>query len=155
MKARAILHPAWKEAVAEFIRSGFRPGDVISHDWLFDNFQLERPKHLTYLDGKTVELEKLASFQRFKQELLEEHLVALRAVRGVGYQIVPPEDQTRLFYREGVRKIARTLQKTADYMTFVDTHKLTAAELKENSDAQARVSNMAAMFSRSRRLPRF
>ena len=38
-----MLFPQWKQAVQNFIDEGFKPGDVVTKEWLYENFGLEIP----------------------------------------------------------------------------------------------------------------
>ena len=43
------LYPAWKQAVEVFTASGFADGDIVPHDWFWENLQIEKPKEDTPL----------------------------------------------------------------------------------------------------------
>lgn len=151
----ATLHPAWKQALVDFKNEGFTEGSVLTFDWLYDRFQIRRPTATsTYEQSKDAELQFLDAFKKFEQHLLTEQLVALRNVRGVGYQVVPTREQTRWAFREGMRDVSQGIRKMTQRLVHIDDAKLTAAERKENDDAQARVGALQMMMARTRRLPR-
>jgi len=140
------LYPQWKQAVLDFIESGFEPGVVITHEWLHAHFGMREPK--TVEEYKKQELEFLNAFVSFKDELLNDYQIALRSVRGEGYTIVPPREQTKAALDSGRKEIRKALKKTGSWLINIRHDCLTDNERKENTDAIAKLAQMKTTIRR-------
>lgn len=139
-------HPAWREAVHRFREQGFRAGDVLAFDWLFDAFGVIRPSPDTPLaEAQRSELEFLSGFKAFEDVLLGEYQIALANVRGVGYRVVPPAEQTAWAEGQGKLELKRALRKMHDRLANVDLGQLDAGQRRENADALARLAQLSGM----------
>lgn len=150
-----LAHPAWKQAIVDYKAAGFKEGDIISFDWLYDHFSLPRPSNLSTIEEfKESQWKFRAEFEAFEKELLVTHLVALDNVKSVGYRIVPTTEQTRWAWREGMKEINKGMRRLGKRITFIDDTRLSPAQLKENNDAQARLASLSVMMNKTRRLPK-
>lgn len=149
------VHPAWKQALLDFKVAGFARGDVISHEWLFNAFRIKQPTAATpWEDAKKAQLKFTAAFEKFRNELQIGELVSLQNIPSVGYRIVPPSEQTRWAFRDGMRDVYKDIRKMTTRIVHIDETALTSDQKKENSDATNRVVTLQSMLSRTRRLPR-
>lgn len=143
-------YPAWREAIKAFMQARFAPGDTIDFGWLYDNFLITRPVGTTTLaEAQRAELQFLSQFKAFEDALLTEHQIALSNVRGVGYRIVPPAEQTTWAEGQGVQDVKKAIRKLGDRLTNVDLVQLTAEGRKENADALARLAMLSGMVKRT------
>jgi hypothetical protein len=123
------------------------PGDTISFDWLYEKFLIQRPVGTTILaDAQKAELQFLGQFKAFEDALLTEHQIALTNVRGVGYRIVPPGEQTSWAEGQGVGEVKKAVRKLTDRLTNIDLAQLTTEQRKENADALARLAMLSGMI---------
>lgn len=133
--------PAWKEAVERFMEQGFKPGEPILHSWFYAAFGLLMPQECGSIHAaQQAQLRYLANMDGLKSALLEEHNIALRAVRGVGYEIVPPQDQTAWAMTEVRADLRRALRTGTARLAFIQADALTDDQRKENMDARAKLS---------------
>lgn len=143
-------YPPWREAINVFLKEEHKPGDTLDFKWLYDNFALERPqKDTPFHQVQKTELQFLAQFKSFEEALLTEYQIALANVRGVGYKIVPPGEQTDWAERTGVGEVKKALRKQRDRLTNIDLPQLTPEQRKANADALARLAMMASMVKRA------
>lgn len=140
------LHPAWRQAVTTFFLGEFKPDHVLTFDWLYENFAIERPTLQTPLGAaQKAELAFLGQFKNFEDCLLREHTVALSNVRGVGYRIVAPEQQSAWAERNGIAELRKAARKLGDRLVYVDIKRLSDPQRRENADALARFSMFTGM----------
>lgn len=145
------LAPAWKHALRELVGRGLADGSIIEKAELAELFGLTQP--VTAADQERYQLDFMRSFTRLRDELLEEHRLALRTMHGEGsYQVVPPNEQTDLAMDEGMRELKRSMRKMARTLAFVRHERLTDEERRKNADAQAKAAMLAGMV-RAPRLP--
>lgn len=138
---KATKLPSWKNAVELFIESEFEAGKVISHEWFYAAFGLIMPQLCeTVITAQQSQLRYLSNMDGLKSVLLEEHNIALRAVRGIGYEIVPPKDQTAWAMSEARADLRKALRVGSARLTFVQADALTDEQRKENMDARAKLS---------------
>jgi hypothetical protein len=139
-------YPEWREAIKKFTQQAFASGDVLTFEWLYGAFGIARPLPTTQLaDAQKAELRFLSQYKEFEDALLREHQIALANVRGVGYRLVPPSEQTGWAEQSGVGEIKKAVRKLGDRLTNVDLTRLSVAGRKENADALARLAMLSGM----------
>ena len=139
----------WRVAVAEAVKQ-FQHGDLILDPWLFQQFDLEPPTATTLArDADRTRLRFLGMFEQFAWTLLTKHRMAVERVRGKGYRIMKPEEQTDSFMGAFVDDLDRAFRLTAAGLKYVDRTQLTTEQCRRNDDAQARVSSIE-MFTGKR-----
>lgn len=133
--------PPWKEAVDKFIECEFEHGKPIPHEWFYSAFDLVMPQHCNTIHAaQQSQLRYLANMDGLKAALLEDHSIALRTVRGVGYEIVQPKDQTSWAMAEARADFRKALRVGSARLAFVQADALTDEQRKENMDARAKLS---------------
>jgi hypothetical protein len=138
--------PAWKEAVSNF---DFDYGDVISKEWLYESFGLEKPTAFTPNDKvKQIELAFLSNFKKLEEYLLEERQMALKTLRSVGYEIIQPNEQTQWALFNGMADMKKALKTMYRRNVNVNHNLLNAEDKKKNSDALARTAMLKTMVDR-------
>ncbi|MGP1609294.1 MAG: hypothetical protein ACTS5G_01210 [Burkholderiales bacterium] len=139
------LSPPWRHALAVLISQGVENGKVIRKAELVELFGLRNP--VTAEDQERFQMDFLQQFSELRDELLEEHRVALRTMYGeASYEVVPPAHQTDLAMREGMRDLRRSMRKMTRTLAFVRHEELTDEQRKQNADAQAKAAMMAGMI---------
>ena len=132
----------WRAAVEAAV-AGFKHGDLIPDAWLFEQFDLEPPTATTLAkDADRTRLKFLAMFERFAWTMLTGHSKALERVRGKGYRIVLPNEQTDTFMGAFVDDLDRVFRLTNAGLKYVDRTQLTSEQCLRNDEAQARVSTI-------------
>lgn len=144
------IYPAWRQAVKEFLALSPQPGFIIKKAWLIDQFGLNEGE--TKEQYQKFQLDYLQDIDLFKRELLEIHQIALASVHGEGYRVLAPSEQTGHAMKQGLKRVRSNLRNMGSMLANVDFSRLTADERQQNSDAIARVSMIAGMVPRSKKL---
>jgi|SRR5580693_1647877 hypothetical protein len=144
-------YPAWREAITRLVRDHrLQPDALFEFAELYDLFLIKRPLPTTPLaEAEKLKLQFLAQFVEFEEALLTEHQVALTNVRGVGYRIVPPHEQTAWAERHGIGEVRKAVRKLSDRLTNVDFVALGAEDRKANADALARLGMLGGMLKQA------
>jgi hypothetical protein len=137
----ALLYPDHRQAIADLIIEGVEPGKIISHEWLDQHLRLDRR-------SSDYPFKRLAGVEAFKTQLLVENKIHLHSIRGKGYIIVSPEDQTKVAVDEAMNGIRKSIQKGVLRLTNVDLERLSDDGRKENADAISRVAAIGGMVKR-------
>lgn len=137
------LFPDYKQAIDDFLSEGFLPGQVISHEWIDDHLRLNSSDPL-------YAWQRFGRICQFKATLMEEHKIHLRSIRGIGYEVIAPQEQTKTAVDDAMRTIGMTLGKAAKRLMNVDVAQLDDSGKKENSDAMSRIAALNGMASHSR-----
>lgn len=151
MDGEIRLSPAWKHALSVLLDRGLEDGKIIRKEELSELFGLRKP--VTAAEQERYQLDFMQHFNELREELLEEHRIALRTIFGEGaYEVVPPADQTELAVKDGMRDLKRSMRKMTRTLAFVRHEELTDEQRKQNADAQAKAAMLAGMI-RHPRLP--
>ena len=75
-----MLFPQWKQAVQNFIEEGFKPGDVVTKEWLYKSFGIEMPTpEMPTQKYQQTQLIYMTMIENFKEMLLTDHKILLIA----------------------------------------------------------------------------
>lgn len=143
-------------AAIEHILSRYKDGELISHEQLQIILHYKKPE----FTGDIAEYEQalqdaqfvwLSLVDRLKNELLDTYNVSLKNIRGEGYQIIPPKEQTQYATETGIRTIKKELSWMERTITNIRSEALNDTERRENTDAKARLSQLRQMFDGRRK----
>ena len=144
-----MQYPAWRQAIKQLVNDKrLTPGALFTHRELHDLFIFKYPERdvaITPADLAKLELQYLSQLNGFQTALLEEHQVALANVKGEGYRIVAPHEQTPWAERQGIADVRKAIRKLATRLTNVDFAQLGTEDRKANADALARLGMMGGM----------
>lgn len=140
------LYPAWRQAEADLLKQGLKPGQIIPREWLEEAFGLKPAT--TIAQYKKNELVFLRQFTELSNSLLKSHSMMLRPVIGVGYRVVPPEKQTAVAVKDRTNEVKRAIRKMVREISHVRLDALTDAQRKENADAIAKAGALGTMVRR-------
>lgn len=137
---------------AEHLLPLLQRDSLVTHDTIREVLGLREPR----IDEFTHHHEFKAAWQAYqfaylqgvegvREYLLENHKVAIANVRGDGYRVVPPAEQTSYAMRTGTDAIRRELLRVRSLLEHVRTEELSDAQRKENLDAAARVAVLRQM----------
>jgi len=139
------IYPEHKQAVIDIMEEGFFPGKLITHEWLKEHLKLnENDINYPFI--------KLSRVEAFKKELLENYKIHLDSVRGKGYRVVPPEEQTEVAVTNTMNGIQKNIKRGINYLQNVDIAKLTDIKKRENTDALGRIASISGMVKRERNI---
>lgn len=143
------LSPPWKHALAELMAEGLPNGRVITKQRLTELFGLRLP--VTAADQERFQLDFMRQFSDLRDELLEEHRIALRTIFGESsYEVVPPSNQTDMAVTDGMKEMRRAMRRMTKTLAFVRHEELTDEQRKHNADAQAKAAMLAGMIRQPR-----
>lgn len=150
------LYPSWRQALINFRDAHFAFGDILPHAWLYEQFEctgLMEPNKITWEQAQKLQLKLLGQFTPFREALLDQDQIDLQSVPGVGYELVPPADQSRRAVKDTIRETEKALRKGVARATNVNTAQLTAEQRREHADNLARLGMLRRMLKPPRELP--
>lgn len=138
------LHPAWRNAEAELIKSGFTYGSQVSRCELGRLFGLRDP--VTAEEQQAYNLEFMRHSVHLRDSLLVNHMIALKTRHGESiYEAVMPENQTDFAMNTGIKEVKKAMRNMANVLQFTPIHLLTSDQQRKNADAQAKVAMLQGM----------
>ena len=140
-------YPVYLSVVEEIIQA-FNYGDIISNSWLIEKSELNVPDMMTRDQHQTLQFQYMAFIEGVKIELLENHLMALESVRGTGYRIVMPSDQSTLAMTNLKNSLHKELSKCVKTISFINENLLTDESLKLRDSHRGKIAALAA-FSKN------
>lgn len=136
-------------AVVRFLEDSFKPGDIVSHDWLKWALDLKEPR--TADEFREYQWKWLSAIEQFKDELLVNHKIALRNVRGTGYQVVPPEAQAQYAVEHGMKAVRKGIGSAQRLLEHAKIDSMDSDSRRRHIDAQAKMDGLAGMVRRGKR----
>ena len=146
------LHPAWKQAVEDAHRD-FGYGDLIKRDWLDQAFEIEdigepsdyrnRAELIAAVDQQRFTF--LQAMDRFRTELLNKYRKALRAVPGVGYEIIEPPKQTDYAMERLRKQVGKAINDAQRHLVNINERLLDEEAAQHNAEQRAKLAQLATM----------
>jgi hypothetical protein len=133
--------------VANNIAKMFNYGDVVTNEWLADNFKLRLPTYGSKKQFEAYAFEFLGMLEGVKKSLLEDHKMYLTNVRGKGYLIVMPNRQSDVAVDKLKKSLSTEINKAFRAITNVNEALLTNEDILKKDLNHGRVAAIAA-FSR-------
>lgn len=142
--------PFWKQAIKDFLELNPHPGMQITHEWLCDKFGIQEATSVE--EYKKASLNFLSQFQDFRESLLEDHMIDLKSITGIGYEVVHPKDQANLAFEKRTKKVAKELTKLNKSVSFVNVSALSDSERQEHTNNLSKAGVIKSMFNRRKLL---
>lgn len=149
--SETIKHPAWRQAVDDFLAGDFPPGSIVTKEWLIGALRLRAPR--TIEEKERFDLDYLSGVDSFRRELLEKHCIAFKTVRGEGLQALTAQEQVAHAIEERDRIIGKALRFGARTLMYLRSNELTDHQRANHADQLARHANLASTIKRTRSLP--
>jgi hypothetical protein len=130
-------------AANEAVKS-YHYGDVIPKKWLLKKFNIEIPEVGTKVDYDECAYEYLCNIEAFKEVMLKEHKMYLHSVRGKGYLIVNPAQQTDYAMTRLISNVRAEMTKAVDTLNHINQDLLSFEDIKKRDDAQGKIAAFAA-----------
>lgn len=155
----AYVVPAWEGAAESIIRKNYSLGTILSHQELLAMFGMTHPMqegngaYRSNLRGYTQDLERfqltfMSNMEGLRKCLLTRHKLCLENIRGEGYRLVPPREQTSLGLHTLSKEVRRSLTKAKDTISNVNLDALDLDEQREHSDGLARFAFISSIIRR-------
>jgi hypothetical protein len=133
--------------VAKEITAIHKYGDTIQKEWLIQKFRLKKPEFGTEIDFQNFAFEYLQCIEALKDTLLEENQMHLRSIRGVGYIITMPGQQSDIAMSTMRTKIRSEIVKASRTICHTNITLLTDEETRRRDSNLGKLA-AAAAFSR-------
>lgn len=149
------LYPSWRQALVNFREGGFTYGDTLPHTWLYEQFEctgLLDPK-ITWDAAQKLQLKLLGQFTPFRETLLDRDQIDLQSIPGVGYELVPPADQTGRAVKDTLKEINKAMRKGIARASGVNTALLTTEQRQERVESLTRLGTLRQLTKPPRSLP--
>lgn len=155
LESNVELYPSWRQALVRFRETGFTYGDTLPHTWLYEQFECEAlaDTKITWEQAKKLQLKLLAEFTPFRETLLDEYQIDLQSVPGVGYELVPPADQSGRALKDTIKEINKAMRKGVARATGVNTALLTSEQRRDHADNLANLGMLRRLTKAPRELP--
>lgn len=140
--------PEYKQAVDDFLSMNPQPGTIIDTEWIDKHLGIDKSQAKDWHSANRVNLQRLTRFEEFRSELLIEHRIYIENVRGKGYVVVPPGQQTERVAVRLMDEIRLAARRANAGIVNIDLEKLTDAEVKENTDMRAKLAALKTGFRR-------
>jgi len=124
-------------------------GGEISHAELNSLLECAEPQgRLTAADYQSYTFGRLAKIEGLKRILLNDHFMLLDNVRGNGYRVIKPKEQTKHVLKD-FRELSNKLSnRSISQLSCLCTDDLSDFELQENADALGTVASISTMLKR-------
>lgn len=143
-----LLYPAWKQAKKDLrVRGLLDAGAVISKEVLTGMLGIREATTIEQYQRNQFEF--LRGFDALRTSLLEDDNVMLRAVPGIGYEVIPPAAQTERAVQDRMHRIKKEVKKMYREIAHVDREALTDQQRTDNANAIAKAGQFAALVRRT------
>jgi hypothetical protein len=150
--AMVQLDPPWRQAVQDALQA-FTYGDTIPMEWLDKAFDIQYPKTGTREDYKAISFQFLTAMDRFREDLLTKHKMALRNVRGVGYEIIPPGEHAIMARAQFLALMRKAFDVAESLLENTDFGRLTQEEIQRSRTEEAKIATIKALSRKTMRAP--
>ena len=145
-------YPGWKNAQDKVLQilesSGY--GTIITNEQLLEWFYMEPQTGLhTNDEYASFNARFYNSIDSLKDSLRENHCVCISNERGVGYEILHPDDQVRIEAKKQKQKAFNNLEKEISLLTNI-RHDILSSEVRREMDRE--LANCFFM-ARNKKLP--
>ena len=146
------LFPAWREAAKLFLEEEFNANDIIEHAWFFENLGLEQPTEIMPKHQfDTIQLAYMANMEQLKEFLLQEKKICLVSVWGIGYRILPSQEQAEYAEKALHTKLQKNMRKAVSRLVNTSLDQLDVRERQVHADTMARVAGLRVLLRDERR----
>lgn len=138
----------WARGVQKLLDQKISYGELVTHARLCEAMGIRSLEGIESAEEyKTAAFIFVAQFKKLGQYLAKNHSMHFQSVRGSGYRVVRPEEQTAWALSEAREELRKILLATRHRLTYIDTAALTEEQKRENAEAIGRL----AFFQRDSR----
>lgn len=131
----------------------YKPGELITHDYLKKLFMLENPVFADYNSQdefvealNLVQFEYMTVIDKLRWDMLKYHKCYLRNVRGDGYVFIPSKEQTDFAKKQTMEAVKKEMKRGIMILKNVNTNGLDMDDRRRNSDELAKLSQLDHMI---------
>lgn len=136
------------EDVAKEASELFKYGDIIPHAWILSAFRLEAPEQGTREQFAKFQFELLGYTEGLKDILLAEHKMYLKSVRGEGYMVIKPAEQTDVAMDTLRSSMQTNIRKAMNALANINEGLLTMDQLKHRDETTGKIAALSAFSKR-------
>ena len=154
---RPEIDTLFSAALQEWDRKNAQIGDTISAEWFYDLLGVLHPSKANSYE-RSVAQQKMFMMLFHGQDGFRFHVLThrkrwLKTNYAGGYEVMPPEEQTRYAQKQRRNDITKALKDESTLLSNVEMARLSIKQREQNSDAIAH--NVALMTMLSRKKPGF
>ena len=127
----------------------FTYGDIIPHSWIMNAFRLEAPEQGTRDQFAKFQFEILSYTEGLKDILLAEYKMYLKNVRGEGYIVIKPAEQTDVAMDTLRVSVQTNIRKAMSALTNINESLLTMDQLRHRDETTGKIAALS-VFSKRR-----
>lgn len=136
----ARSYPDFIHASEEIVKSNFKQGQIISHEWIDEKLSISK-NDIDY------PWKKLNGVAKLKKHLLENYKIDIKNIKGKGYEIIPSEIQAKTAFEDTGVKIRKAYVEGLARCINVNQDKLTDKQKSESKiylNAYAKMHNIVS-----------
>ena len=144
---------AWLGLLREIVDK-FKVSETIPHEWLKAKFNIKYPARSEYeCDEDYIGALQLHQFaymtltDKLRMDMLKSYQYWIINIRGDGYAILPPKDQTEWAYDNAKDEVKKALSRSVLIMSNVRSGDIPAEQRTKDNDTAARLSMLRQMVS--------
>lgn len=138
--ATVSLDPIWLQAAKDAVLE-FGYGELIPREWLQVHLDMPDPAGKVspdeYRDWAWRWLQRVESF---KDCMLRDHKRLLVSVRGTGYRIVRPQEQTGVAMERMASEVRRSMARAMSSLVHINEKMLAMEDAQRNSEARQKLA---------------
>ena len=138
-----------EQAIDLFLAENFNNNDIVTHEFLKFILKVPEPQHLDQVQA--IQFMLLSRVEEFKKCLLEDHHIALASIRGIGYCIVPPDEQALFAITEAAHYIRKGLRTGMNLLEYARIEEMTETARKRHLDTQIKMTGLHTIVTKERR----
>jgi hypothetical protein len=129
----------------------FDYGSIINKEWLMDAFEINTPDYGSAQVFIDAGFEFMQNMDLFRECLLEDYQMCLVNIRGQGYQIIPPRQQSDYAMTRLRKTLSHEINRTVRTLTHINEQLLSQDDIKRRDEQQGKIAALAA-FSKAKRI---
>jgi hypothetical protein len=127
-------------------------GDMVTLTEMYRMLEVEYSDNATREEDKEIEWKRCSRIQDVKDRLLEEYSIMIKNVRGEGYVLVMPKEQTDVSLDDMDNKLKKHMRIATKRLKHVRFDMLSEKKQQQNVSARQRAAGIKSMLRRERKL---
>lgn len=142
------------EEIIEKIIAAFSPGDLITHSFLREQFNIVDPaiEDFKTTDEFVAELQNIqfnymTMVDKLRFDLLTTQRYYLKNVRGDGYTLLPPKEQVTFAYDQALTDIKKSIKQAKNIMSNMRFEEVSPEQAAKDVQLFTKMDKFAQMFA--------
>lgn len=142
--------PVYLKVVDEILEN-YTYGDFIKSTWLIESLGVKYKNQMTLKEYSDAQFFILSQTDKLKTHLLERNNMALKNVRGDGYLIIFPKDQSSMAMANIKTAMTREFRKCIKTLAYINLELLESDDIKKLDRDRGNIAALAAYSRKSLR----